>query len=68
MAKKKKRWAENFWVLNQMWTKAFFFSHLGGWFVATLQTLWIVFEVRKATKNKGAVGRNELKDGKRTQS
>lgn len=68
MAKKKEPWAKHFWILNQTWTKAFFFSHLFGWITAFLQTFWIVYEVRKLGKNKGLVGRNELKDGKRTQS
>jgi hypothetical protein len=52
-AKKKQRWASNLWVINQVWTKAFFFSHLFGWTVAFIQTFWIVAEIRKAGKKRG---------------
>lgn len=39
-----------FWVLNQRWTKRFFLSHIFGWITATIQTLWIVFEIRYFAK------------------
>lgn len=34
-------------ILNQRWTKRFLFSHIAGWVFFTLQTVWIVWEVRK---------------------
>lgn len=45
--KKGNTWFNKYWVLNETWTKAFFVSHLMGWLIAWLQTLWIIFEVRK---------------------
>jgi len=47
MPKRKRKWANRYWILNEKWTKAFFLSHIFGWIIATLQTVWIVFEVRK---------------------
>jgi hypothetical protein len=44
--KKKKSTKIDYWVLNQKWTKRFLFSHVSGWLVACLQTLWIVIEIR----------------------
>jgi len=31
-------------------TFAFFVSHLAGWILANLQTIWIVYEIRKMKK------------------
>jgi hypothetical protein len=47
MAKKNISWTKKYWVLDETWTKAFFLSHIFGWFVASLQTLWIVAEIRR---------------------
>jgi hypothetical protein len=51
MAKNKKQtWAKRYWILNEPWTKAFFASHIFGWTIAWIQTLWLVAEVRKNRK------------------
>jgi hypothetical protein len=47
MKKKKSKKFLELWILDQFWTKAFFISHISGWFIACLQTLWIVYEIRK---------------------
>lgn len=39
-----------FWILNQRWTRYFFISHISGWIIATLQTIWIIIEVRRYGK------------------
>lgn len=31
-------------------TLAFFVSHLAGWILANLQTIWIMYEIRKIKK------------------
>lgn len=41
------KWANRYWILTEKWTKAFFISHVFGWTIATIQTIWIVWEVRK---------------------
>ena len=58
MAKKKDSKFSKFWVLDQFWTKAFFISHISGWIIATLQTLWIVIEVRRIRNNQKEMKRN----------
>lgn len=37
------------WFLNQRWSKRFFASHMFGWVTASVQTIWIVLEIRGAT-------------------
>jgi hypothetical protein len=40
------------WVaFKNKWFVAFFYSHLFGWTVACLQTVWIVYEIRKLRKS-----------------
>lgn len=34
------------------WTKAFFFSHIAGWTIAWIQTIWLVWEIRKIERKK----------------
>jgi hypothetical protein len=41
-----------FLLMSQNWVRAFFISHISGWFIACLQTLWIVWEVRRLGKKK----------------
>ena len=43
-------WFGKYWILNETWTKAFFISHIFGWTIAWLQTLWLVWEIRKKRK------------------
>jgi hypothetical protein len=51
MSKKKgDTWFGKYWILNETWTKAFFISHIFGWTIAWLQTLWLVAEIRKNRK------------------
>jgi hypothetical protein len=45
--KKGSTWFGKYWILNETWTKAFFISHIFGWTIAWLQTLWLVWEIRK---------------------
>jgi hypothetical protein len=47
---KTKKWTKRYWLLSETWTKAFFMSHIFGWIVATLQTIWIVWEIRRKKK------------------
>jgi hypothetical protein len=47
MKRKNKTWFNKYWILDEKWTKAFFISHIFGWVIATLQTIWIVEEVRR---------------------
>lgn len=49
MRKKKKgeTWFGKYWILNETWTKAFFISHIFGWTIAWVQTIWLVKEIRK---------------------
>jgi hypothetical protein len=42
----KKKKNLDLWILNQKWTKRFLTSHILGWITATLQTVWIVIELR----------------------
>jgi hypothetical protein len=49
---KKDSWFNRYWILNQTWTKAFFISHVFGWGVAWIQTMWIIWEIKKINKNK----------------
>jgi len=48
--KKGNSWFNKYWILNERWTIAFFISHIAGWVLANIQTLWIVYEIRKAYK------------------
>lgn len=48
--KKKKTTNFDFWILNQKWSKRFFISHISGWTIACLQTIWIVIEIRHWAK------------------
>jgi hypothetical protein len=34
-------------ILSQKWTRRFLASHVAGWVFFSLQTLWIVWEVRR---------------------
>lgn len=34
--------------MNGTWVKRFFISHISGWVIAMLQTLWIVWEIRRS--------------------
>ena len=34
-------------TFNKKWVKAFFISHMSGWIIAWLQTVWIVWEIRR---------------------
>jgi hypothetical protein len=45
---KKKNWTD-LWIMNQKWSRRFFASHMFGWIVASLQTIWIVLEIKRAT-------------------
>lgn len=38
------------WIVNQKWTKRFLVSHILGWIIFSMQTVWIVSEVRKTKK------------------
>lgn len=44
--KKKKNTKIDFLILNQKWARRFLLSHIFGWITATIQTVWIVLEVR----------------------
>lgn len=44
--KKKKKTNLDYFILNQKWAKRFLISHISGWIVACLQTIWIVVEIR----------------------
>lgn len=33
---------------SKAWTVSFFISHIFGWIVATVQTIWIVWEIRRS--------------------
>jgi hypothetical protein len=44
---KRKKFIPSFIVMNQKWVKGFMISHIAGWTMACLQTVWIVYEVRK---------------------
>jgi hypothetical protein len=62
MRNKKKRFnIFDWWFLNQTWSKRFFASHMFGWIVASLQTIWIVLEIKRATIQilQAMVGENE---------
>jgi hypothetical protein len=39
-------------VVSNKWIKRFFWSHIFGWITATLQTCWIVYEVRRYCKQR----------------
>lgn len=34
-------------VISEPWAIIFLISHICGWLVATLQTIWIVYEIRQ---------------------
>jgi hypothetical protein len=44
--KKMKKFFKGFYVTKK-WTKAFFISHMTGWMLANLQTIWIVYVMKK---------------------
>jgi hypothetical protein len=45
-----KRLFPPFAIVTNKWSKAFITSHVLGWITATLQTIWIVYEVRMMLK------------------
>lgn len=36
--------------MNNKWVKGFMLSHILGWTLANIQTVWIIYEIRKNYK------------------
>jgi len=36
--------------MTKTWTKAFLVSHICGWILANIQTIWIIWEIRRLSK------------------
>lgn len=37
-------------LMSKKWTRCFLISHILGWTLANIQTVWIIYEIRKNMK------------------